>query len=194
MVALEIGHGGGRILSVASRYFKSVIGIDIHENNEKVANELKIRGCNNFTLIKTEGRKIPTESDSIDFVYSFIVLQHVEKIDIFRNYFSEVNRILKPNGIAVLYFGRKYIFSINRSSKILYYVDKIAERILLPKGFQKVATMVNCTNLIVSLPFSKLIARNAGFEVLAELVSHKKVPDGTNLFGGQNGLVIRKCK
>lgn len=34
-VALEIGYGGGRILAAASRCFKSVIGVDIHENNKK---------------------------------------------------------------------------------------------------------------------------------------------------------------
>ena len=58
-VALEIGHGGGRILAAASRCFKNVIGVDIHENNEKVGNELIKRGIDNFRLIKTEGKEIP---------------------------------------------------------------------------------------------------------------------------------------
>src|SRR5512143_105108 len=73
-VALEIGHGGGRILAAASRAFRNVIGVDVHENNEKVDSELNRRGINNCQLVKTEGKELPIESNSIDFVYSFIVL------------------------------------------------------------------------------------------------------------------------
>jgi ubiquinone/menaquinone biosynthesis C-methylase UbiE len=189
---LEIGHGGGRILAAASRYFRDLIGIDIHENNEKVERELKIRGINNFRLIKTEGKDIPVDDNSIDCVYSFIVLQHVEKIGIFSNYLSEAHRILKPGGIAVLYFGRKYLFSMNRSSKALYFVDRFAEQILLPKGFKQMSARVNDTNLIVSLPHARTLAKRVGFKILSELVSRKNVPDGMSLYGGQNGLVMRK--
>lgn len=118
-VALAIGHRGGRMLSTASRYFRDVIGVDIHENNEKVENELKRRGINNCTLFKTEGMEIPIDRNSVDLVYSFIVLQHVERMEVFKNYLNEAYRVLKPNGIAVLYFGRKYTVSINRSSRVL---------------------------------------------------------------------------
>jgi len=193
-VALEIGHGGGRLLAAASRCFSNVIGVDIHNNNEKVELELKRRGINNFQLIKTEGRDIPVEMDCVDLVYSFIVLQHVEKMQVFENYLHETYRILKPNGIAVLYFGRKCILSTNRASRMLYSVDRFAERILLRRGFQELVSKVNCINLIVSLSHAKSLVRNACFEVLTELVSRKKVPDGIKLYGGQNGLVIRKYK
>lgn len=132
------------------------------------------------------------EEDSVDFVYSFIVLQHVEKMGVFENYLNETYRILKPNGIAVLYFGRKSILSLNRSSRILYFVDRFVEYFLLPKGFQELPAKINCTNLIVSLSYARSLARKTGFEVLSELVSHKKVPDGITLYGGQNGLVMRK--
>ena len=191
-VALEIGHGGGRILAAASRHFKNVIGIDIHDHNQIVESELSQRGIGNFRLIKTDGKELPLEDSSVDFVYSFIVLQHIEKYDIFKKYLNETNRVLKTNGIAVLYFGRKYLLSANRSSRFLYWIDRFAERILLPKGFQELPARVNETNLIVSLSYAKSLARRTGFEVLSQLVSHKKVPDGINLFGGQNGLVLRK--
>lgn len=191
-VALEIGHGGGRIIAAASRCFKAVIGIDIHDNNEKVEHELKRRGVNNCRLLKTEGTGIPVEPESVDLVYSFIVLQHIEKMEVFEQYLRETYRVLKPDGIAVLYFGRKYVLSMNRASRFLYYIDRLAERFLLPGGFQELPARVNCTNLIVSLPHAKSLARRAGFEVLAGLVSKKGVPDGIERYGGQNGLVIRR--
>lgn len=191
-VALEIGHGGGRLLAAASRHFKNVIGVDVHEHNQKVEDELKTRGIDNFRLIKTDGKALPVESASVDLVYSFIVLQHVEKYDIFENYVREAFRVLRTNGIAILYFGRKCKFSQGRSSKFLYLVDRFTENMLLPRGFQELPARVNETNLLVSLSHAKSLARKTGFEVLSDLVSHKKVPDGMNLFGGQNGLVLRK--
>jgi ubiquinone/menaquinone biosynthesis C-methylase UbiE len=191
-VALEIGHGGGRILAAASRHFKNVIGIDIHDCNQKVELELKQRGISNFRLIQTDGKELPLEDSSVDFVYSFIVLMHIEKYDIFKEYLNETSRVLKANSIAVVYFGRKWLLSSNKSSRFLYLIDKFLERILLPKGFKELPARVNEINLLVSLSHAKSLARKSGFEVLADLVSHKKVPDGVHLFGVQNGLVLRK--
>ena len=191
-IALEIGYGGGRILAAASRHFKNVIGIDIHDQTQMVEDELRQRGMSNFRLIKTDGNEIPMEDACVDFVYSFIVLQHVERYAIFKKYISETSRVLKTNGIAVLYFGRKQLVSANKSSKFLYWIDRFAEPILLQNGFQELPAKVNETNLIISLSHAKSLAKKAGFEVLSELVSHKKVPDGLTFFGGQNGLVLRK--
>ena len=191
-IALEIGHGGGRLLAAASRHFKRVIGVDIHDHNQKVEDALKERGVENFSLMKIDGKEIPVESNSVDLVYSFIVLQHVEKYDIFENYFKETFKVLKRNGIAILYFGRRSKLSINRSSKVLYLADRFMESILLPNGFKELPARVNETNLLVSLSHAKSLARKMGFEILSDLVSHKQVPDGINLFGGQNGLLLRK--
>jgi len=191
-IALEIGHGGGRMLAAASRHFKYVIGSDIHDHNQKVENELQQRGISNFHLIRTQGKELPLRDSSVDLVYSFIVFQHIENYDIFKKYLLETNRVLKTNGIAVLYFGRKSLLSVNRSSKFLYWIDRFVEPILIPKGFHEFSARVNATNLIVSLAHAKSLARRAGFEVLSTLVSHKKVPDGIKLYGGQNGLVLRK--
>ncbi len=191
-VALEIGHGGGRILAAASRCFRKIIGVDVHDNNEKVEKELRERGVTNFRLIKTGGEQLPLEDATCDFVYSFIVLQHVERYRTFEMYLRESLRVLKPNGIAVLYFGRRCFWSLGRTSKCLYLIDRIAESVLLSKGFEELPARVNCTNLIVSLSHSKRLSKDIGFEVLRDLVSRKRVPDGTDSYGGQNGLVIRK--
>jgi len=193
-IALEIGHGGGRVLAAASKYFQKVIGIDIHNNNEKVDIELKSQGLTSYELIQTNGKEIPVEDTSIDLVYSFIVFQHVELITIFKNYLKEAYRVLKPGGLSVIYFGRKSIFSKNKSSKILLLLDRFVEPFLLPNGFKETKTKVNSTNLTISISYAKSLAKKEGFKVLTELVSRKTVPDGVKLFGGQHGLVIIKDK
>lgn len=191
-IVLEIGHGGGRMLLSAAQHFNTAIGIDIHDSNAIVEDDLKIRGVHNFKLIKTDGKNIPLDENSVDLVYSFIVLQHVEKIEIFENYFKEAYRILKPNGLAILYFGRYYKFSINRASKFLYLLDNFLELIKLKGRYLELPARINEINLKVSLIYAKKIAKKFGFEVCKTLVSHKKVPNGMRLYGGQHGLILQK--
>ena len=189
---VEIGHGAGRILAAASRAFGHAKGVDIHDNNDLVLEELKQRGIENVELFKSDGKSLPLEDDSVDCVYSFIVFQHLEKIEVFEKYVAEVYRVLKPGGVAVLYFGRKYKYSINRSSTLRYWLDRILERYKMPQGYEELAAKVNMTNLRVSLSYAMKTARGEGFEVIDTLVSKKTVPDGVHKFGGQNGLLLKK--
>ena len=191
-VIVEIGHGGGRLLKGACCSFKQCIGVDIHDQNGVVETELINRGVNNFKLYQTDGKSIPVESALVDVVYSFIVLQHVEKIGIFKAYLEETYRVLKPGGVAILYFGRKHILSINRRSWLLYRLDCLLEWLILHRGYKELSARVNSTNLVIRLGFAKHLARKAGFDVLGSIPSHKRVPDGVTLFGGQNGIILRK--
>lgn len=191
-VALEIGHGGGRILAAASRCFHQVIGVDVHDQNVKVEEALRERGACNILLLRTGGATLPIVSEHVDCVYSFIVLQHVEKYAVFVSYLKEAYRVLKPGGVAALYFGRKYRWSFNRSSRVLYACDRLIEPLLLRDGFEEIAAPVNSTNLRVSLSHAKWLAASVGFTVVRTLVSHRRVPEGVSLYGGQNGLVLVK--
>ncbi len=179
-------------MAAAAKSFKQVIGIDIHDQNRLVEDELHARGLHNFQLIRVAGSEIPLESTSVDFIYSYIVLQHVERYAIFHAYLREAYRLLRPNGVAVLYFGRKYLLSINRSLSAFYWFDRVLEGFALPKGYQEKPARVNETNLLISLNHAKKLAGAIGFHPQEELVSRKTVPDGVRLYGGQNGLVLLK--
>jgi SAM-dependent methyltransferase len=190
--ALEIGHGGGRLLAAAGRCFQHVIGVDIHDENVKVHSALRERGIRNAQLFKTEGARLPIETEHVNCVYSFIVLQHVETYAVFMRYFQEAFRVLKPGGLAVLYFARWYRWSFGRSSRLLYVADRMLEPFFLWKGYEELPARVNSTNLRVSLRQARWLARGVGFEVLRALVSGRRVPDGAALYGGQHGLVLKK--
>ena len=189
---LEIGYGGGRVLSAAAQYFKRAIGIDIHECKNLVIEELKKRGISNVMLTQTDGKNIPIRDNSVDVVYSFIVLQHVQKIEIFESYIREASRVLKPNGVAVLYFGRYCPFSLNKKSKLLYRLDDLLEKLILRKGYKKIESPVNCINLIVSKEYVKKISKESSFSVIDEMPSYKTDYKGNKIFGLQNGLVLKK--
>jgi SAM-dependent methyltransferase len=82
-VALEIGCGGGRLLAAASQYFRRVIGLDIHTRLDWVRQHLAGRGIQNCDVIRGDGATIPVPDHSVDFVYSFIVLHHLQSFEAF---------------------------------------------------------------------------------------------------------------
>jgi ubiquinone/menaquinone biosynthesis C-methylase UbiE len=189
---LEIGHGAGRILASAARHFGNAVGIDVHDRNDIVRRELAARGVQRVELLETDGQRIPLADNSVDVAYTFIVFQHIEKIEIFRSYFYEIHRVLKGDGLAMVYFGRWCHWSLARRSRLLYAADRVGERLWLRGGYREMQTTVNHTNLLVTLDYASGVARRAGFQILRRVVSHKRVPDGTTLYGGQHGLVLRR--
>jgi SAM-dependent methyltransferase len=187
--ALEIGYGGGRLLAAAARSFGTVIGIDIHDQAEIVKAELCRRGIDNVTLLKSNGESIPVDDASIDFVYSFIVLQHVEKISIFNNYIAETARVLRSGGVAVLFFCRPYTFSADTSSRSLFALDTLLER-LDPRGYREIMAKVNCNNLKVSLQYGARQAQKQGLAILGSGIS-RRLPDYSR-YGRQHFLALKK--
>lgn len=75
---LEIGFGGGRLLNASSKFFKTVYGVDIlNDACIKTTSEfLKSSGTKNFKLLHRDQANIIGDK-TIDFVYSFIVFQHL---------------------------------------------------------------------------------------------------------------------
>ena len=189
---LEIGHGGGRILQAACRCFKAGIGIDIHEKNALVEEELHRQGVTNVTLHQSTDGSLVVGDAAVDLVYSFIVLPHVERMAILLNYLSETARVLKPGGLAVLYFGRYTRFSHNQRSATLYWLDRFLENMLMPHGYRELPAKVNEYNLLVTLPCAKREAKRRGLWPLRTLVSRKNVPDGVRRYGSQHGLLLQK--
>lgn len=189
---LDIGYGAGRMLAAASRHFGQAIGVDIHGEPDLVREELAQRGVHNAALFTADGKTIPLENDSVDVAYSFIVFMHLEYIEVFHAYLEEIHRVLRPGGLAVIYFGRRAKFSHNRSEPWLYLLDRLAEPFLLPKGYASFPAKVNAENLHIALGYARKASTQRGFEVLRALRSHKGVPDGFGRYGRQHGLVLRK--
>ena len=92
--ALEIGCGAGRILRPMARDFGRVVGIDV--SGEMIA---KARDIVDAELLETDGEHIPLEDNSIDFVFSYLVFQHIKNYVLVENNFKDVARILKPGGL-----------------------------------------------------------------------------------------------
>jgi len=102
---LEIGFGGGRLLVPASRDFKKVYGIDIHNSLKKTVEYLELNGVNNCELLhKDELKKIG--DNSFDFIFSFIVFQHFDSSEEVNFYLSEIKRLLRPGGFCHIFYAK----------------------------------------------------------------------------------------
>jgi ubiquinone/menaquinone biosynthesis C-methylase UbiE len=102
--ALELGCGEGRTLGAAAHLFGRVIGVD---SPEMIDRALSRPGrAENTELVAREAGPLPVDSGSIDLVYSLRGLTRLDSLARFRAEIAEVSRVLKPGGVAMLWFGR----------------------------------------------------------------------------------------
>ena len=103
-VALELGCGEGRRLDAAAHLFGRVIGVDSPEMIDLALSRPGRAG--NVELVAREQLRLPVESSSVDFVFSLHGLTQFNSLDRFNAEVLEAARVLKPGGIAMLWFGR----------------------------------------------------------------------------------------
>lgn len=97
--ALEIGCGPGRLMRPMSRHFGEIHGVDISDEMIRLA-------CDQLKDIPHAHAQVTPDSSlsmfrdgSFDFVYSYIVFQHIPDRDVVLNYLREAGRVLKAGGI-----------------------------------------------------------------------------------------------
>jgi SAM-dependent methyltransferase len=97
--ALEIGCGPGRLMLAMSRYFSEIHGVDI--SREMLARaRLNLQSLPHAHLHVTPGSGLPMFDDDVfDFVYSYIVFQHIPDRETVWSYLSESLRVLRAGGI-----------------------------------------------------------------------------------------------
>lgn len=99
-LALDFGCGPGRLTQALAQYFDRVYGVDIAPSMLEIARANNAAGekcefvCNDTPDLKQ------FDDNSFDFVYTFIVLQHMEP-RFAKAYIAEFMRVLKPGGLLV---------------------------------------------------------------------------------------------
>jgi SAM-dependent methyltransferase len=96
-IALEIGCGAGRESWALAKRFRRVIGLDVssamidlaRQNTEATNVDFRVGNGVNLDVVET---------DSVSFVYSAIVFQHIPDVTVQYDYLREVGRVLKPGG------------------------------------------------------------------------------------------------
>jgi len=98
LVILDLGCGIGRMTEFMARDFKLVLGTDI--SGEMIEQgQRRLERLNNVQLLETNGYIIPLPDNIVDFVFSYLVFQHMKEIEQIEENFREVYRILRPEGL-----------------------------------------------------------------------------------------------
>ena len=129
--ALDVGCGPGRMVARMARYFQQVDGVDISPRMLEVAR--KEHPTSNF--FESSGADLGrTPSDSYDFVYSTIALQHIAVNSIRKNILRNILRVLKPGGKFTIQFA--YLDTL---PYIIRQSDPLLEKFHIARG-QRVTT------------------------------------------------------
>lgn len=102
-VALDLGCGIGRIEKYLASHCKELYAVDVSDEMLRLAEE-RLKGIKNIHLSRVDGTSLKAFSEGkFDFVFSLLVLQHMEKEDAYL-YLEEIYRVLKKEGTALIQF------------------------------------------------------------------------------------------
>lgn len=118
--ALELGCGAGRMTRSFARRFSRVIAFDISSEMLRRAQVLSPDLPNvNWTL--GNGTDLSGVADqSVDFVFSYIVLQHMPAADFAVRYVWEMLRSLRPGGIFLFQFNSVPKMTMNWKGRLVW--------------------------------------------------------------------------
>jgi SAM-dependent methyltransferase len=102
---VEIGCGAGRMTRVFAREFARVNALDISDEMQRRAKEY-LQDFQNIRWILADGARISGVDDSsADFVFSYLVLQHLPSHLIAAAMLRDILRVLKPGGLFLLQYN-----------------------------------------------------------------------------------------
>ncbi|MDA1036163.1 MAG: class I SAM-dependent methyltransferase [Chloroflexi bacterium] len=100
-VAVDFGCGAGRITLPLARHFDQVTGLDVSPEMADLARTY-LAGAPNASIDVIEGESIPLPDNSVDFLWSWAVFQHLPSNNLMERILDEVCRVLKPNGVLFI--------------------------------------------------------------------------------------------
>ena len=101
----ELGCGAGRMTRAFARRFRSVTAIDISEEMQARAKGY-LKDSGNVRWVLTDGVSLAgVETGSMDFAFSYLVLQHYPSAKLVAGSIREMMRILRPGGAFLFQFN-----------------------------------------------------------------------------------------
>ena len=101
-VVVEIGSGGGRIAHRVAPHVSQLICIDVERNMLRLCRAALANAANVTCVLVSKSSVIPLLSDSVDLVYSFDTMVHLDQRTIFR-YMQETRRVVHRGGMLMLH-------------------------------------------------------------------------------------------
>ena len=147
-VVMDLGCGIGRVARYVAGCCGTLWAVDASEKMLGLAQE-RLKALSNVRFAVSEGTRIPAlQSGSVDFVYSILTLQHLEREDAFL-LLREVQRVLRPGGSAFFTFPNilsdAYLDAfvtyaeggeVGNPARARFYTPEEVRRILPAAGFE----------------------------------------------------------
>ena len=124
---LEIAPGFGRWTQFLQQHCERLIAVDVTSKCVEHC-QRRFASSPHVQVIQNDGRTIPVSEDSsIDFVFSFDSLVHVES-DALQAYLREIARVLRPNGAAFIHHSNlgKYKAMLKLSRRLPVFASQAA--------------------------------------------------------------------
>jgi SAM-dependent methyltransferase len=175
-------------LPASRSFFSHSYGIDIHPFADKVREKLlQLKPIDDFTLLTADRPVFQLRDKSIDYVYSFIVIQHFYHVDILKAYLSDIARIVKPGGLVNLFFADLWKFETKISTKYLLALQEGLMHVSAPPD-----EYTAHNSLWLSCGFMSSLLKDKGFEIIEKMPSYRAIPDGyPDMQGTQKGILAR---
>ena len=138
----ELGCGAGRMTRSFAVRFQSVLAVDISAEMQSRA-KAYLSSFSNIRWVLSNGETLSgIEDASVDFVFSYLVLQHMPTKEVVFNSIREMVRILRPGGAFLFQFNGSDGSTMNwRGRAISGILDGIAS-IGLHRASRRVASAV----------------------------------------------------
>ena len=95
LTVLDLGSGTGFFTDLLASSYEQVIGIDISNTMLNFAKESRNKS---ISWLEADAHKLPLKDNSIDFIYSNLVIQWFDPLD---EAITEMLRVLKPGGLLI---------------------------------------------------------------------------------------------
>lgn len=119
-VMLELGCGAGRMTRSFSRHFSHVYAFDISKEMLGHARTLNPDAANIAWTLANGSDLSDLPGESVDFAFSYIVLQHMPEPSFAIHYIREMLRVLKPGGIFLFQFNSVPQMTMNWKGRLAW--------------------------------------------------------------------------
>jgi SAM-dependent methyltransferase len=119
---LEVGCGAGRMTHCFARYFREVYALDVSLEMLQRAQTLLPSSPNVIWVLEPGPGLSKVASESVDFVFSYLVLQHLPVERLVLDLVREILRVLRKGGMFLFQFNSSPHPSMNWKGRLVWGV------------------------------------------------------------------------
>jgi ubiquinone/menaquinone biosynthesis C-methylase UbiE len=117
-----VGCGAGRMTRSFATRFSRVLALDISPEM-KMRGESYLAEFSNIEWVLGNGADLaPVDSQSVGFVFSYLVLQHLPTKTLAFHYMTEMMRTLEPGGFFLLQYNDEKLSAMNLKGRLVWGV------------------------------------------------------------------------